>query len=229
MRQLSLQQISAFVPARALLPVACLLLPAAALAFDAGGDELSDGELSGVTGQEGISVDIEMRFNTDASGVPLASLSNCSGLSNPCRMALTFNNRPNEWLVLKDWYASAYIPKVYLDKTNAPPATTSYKDLTRFQSAAGDCLLGSGHAGACVDADINNQPAMKLSAPGNATTFENDIFLNVYIGRVAVEYGATGYLNDANGSFLGFQIRDTSVSSPQAKIDVDGEINLFGF
>lgn len=191
--------------------------------------ELPDEVLQAVSGQEGVSLDIELRLNTDAAGVPLTSLSNCSGNNNPCKLAIAFNNRPDKWLMLKDYYGTLFIPKLYIDKTTAPPAVSAYKELARFQKTNGDCLLGAGHAGNCVDADIQNHPALKLSAPGATGTFESDILANLFVGRVAIETGPTGYDNDANGTFLGLQLRDTSTSAPQARIDVDGHIAMFGF
>ncbi|MFZ5531740.1 MAG: hypothetical protein ACOY4U_11965 [Pseudomonadota bacterium] len=191
--------------------------------------ELADGVLQGIAGQEGISLDIEVRLNTDAAGVPLASLGSCTGNNNPCKLALTFNNRPDKWLMLKDYYGTLNIPKLYLNKTNAPATVSAYKDLTRFQDSAGNCLLGAGKASNCLDADIQNHPALKLSSPGATGTFESDILANLFIGRVAIETGPTGYSNDANGTFLGLQLRDTSTSAPQARIDVDGHVAMFGF
>ncbi|MFZ5722974.1 MAG: hypothetical protein ACOY33_04875 [Pseudomonadota bacterium] len=214
-----------------------LLPPAAFAAVDrvAGADqvgsmvELTDGVLQGITGQEGVSLDIELRMNTDAAGVPLSSLSSCAGNNNPCKLALAFNNRPDKWLMLKDYYGTINIPKLYINKTTAPATVSAYKDLTRFQDSAGNCLLGAGKSGNCVDADIQSHPALKLSSPGVTGTFENDILANLFIGRVAIETGATGYNNDANGTFLGLQLRDTSTSAPQARIDIDGHLALFGF
>lgn len=210
---------------------ALLLLPSFAVAVErvSGMVALADEVMQNITGQEGVSLDIEVRLNTDANGVPLTTLSSCAGNNNPCKLGIAFNNRPNLWLMLKDYYGTINIPKLYIDKTNAPATVSAYKDLTRFQDGAGGCLLGAGKTTACVDADIQNQPALKLSAPGVTGTFENDILMNLFVGRVAIESGATGYDNDANGTFLGLQLRDTSTSAPQARIDVDGHIAMFGF
>lgn len=193
--------------------------------------ELADDALQAVSGQEGASLDIELRLNTDAAGKPLASLSDCAGNNNPCKLAIAFNNRPDKWLMLKDYYGTVFIPKLYIDKTINPEAAAGspYKELARFQKSNGDCLLGAGHAGNCTDTDIQNHPALKLYAPGATGTFEDDIRANLFVGRVAIETGATGYDNDANGTFLGLQLRDTSTSAPQARIDVDGHIAMFGF
>lgn len=192
-------------------------------------EELSDDNLQNVVGREGISLDIEARLNTDSAGIPLAALGNCSGNNNPCKLALSFNNRPDKWLMLKDYYGTLFIPKLYIDKTVAPALVTAYKELSRFQNTNGDCLLGIGHAGNCTDADIQSHPALKLSAPGALNTFESDVLTNLIVGRVAIETGPTGYDNDANGTFLGLQLRDTSTSAPQARIDIDGHIAMFGF
>lgn len=198
--------------------------------------ELDDNILQSIAGREGVSLDIEVRLNTDAAGVPLASLSSCSGNNNPCKLAIAFNNRPDKWLMLKDYYGTLFIPKLYIDKTSAPATVSAYKELARFQDKNGGCLLGAGKTTACVDADIQNHPALKLSSPGATGTFESDILANLFIGRVAIETTDTsttpatpGYDRDANGTFLGLQLRDTSTSAPQAKIDVDGHIAMFGF
>lgn len=209
--------------------------------------ELEDGALQNIAGQEGVSLDIEIRLNTDAAGAPLASLDSCAGgtatAPNPCRIAIAFNNRPGKWLMLKDYYGTLNIPKLYLNKTQAPTTVSAYKDLTRFQNETGGCLLRGGKTTACVDADIAGDgtaalpphPALKLSMPGATGTFENDILVNLFIGRVAIEIDDTsttpttpGYNRDANGTFLGLQLRDTN-SARQAKIDIDGHIAMFGF
>jgi hypothetical protein len=184
---------------------------------------LDDGALSDVTGQEGVAVDLELRLNTDSAGAPLASLSSCTGTSNPCHMAIQFNNRlggSGEWLVLKDIYGKLNISNLFLDEADLS-ATSTYLDISRFKDKAGVCLITS--------CNPNGLPALAMSFPGALGTFEADINLYLNIGRVAVEYGAAGYNADANGSFLGLKISDVRAGQIQAQADVDGKVRMYGF
>lgn len=204
-------------------------------------ESLGDEELSDVSGREGIAVDMDLYLNSNpASGVsngqPLASLSNCAGIGNGCRIALQFNNRLNaggEWLVLKDVYGSMLIRNLFIDGAFSQLAASSYADSTRFLSGAGVCLPNTAvAAGSCASA-VLDKPMLQMSfqsvnaVGGNYTTFEPDLQLHLNIGRVAVEYGATGYSSDARGSFMGVLISDTQ--QLRARADIDGRVFLTGF
>lgn len=206
-------------------------------------EALEDAELSGVVAQEGIAVNFDLYLNSDpAAGVnngqPLGSLGNCTGTTsaNGCRIALQFNNRLNaggEWLVLKDVYGSMLIRNLFIDGAFSQASASVYADSTRFLSGAGVCLPSPATAaGSCASAMLN-KPMLQTSfqsaeaVGGNYTTFEPDLQLHLNIGRMAVEYGATGYSADARGSFMGILISDTQ--QLRARADIDGRIFMSGF
>lgn len=206
-------------------------------------ESLDDGALSDVTGREGIAVDMDLYLNSNpaagaSNGQPLASLGGCTGTTsaNGCRIALQFNNRLNaggEWLVLKDVYGSMLIRNLFIDGAFSPLAASSYADSNRFLSAAGVCLPNIATAAASCASAVLNKPMLQMSfqsaqaVGGNYTTFEPDLQLHLNIGRMAVEYGATGYANDNRGSFMGILISDTQ--QLRARADIDGRIFLTGF
>lgn len=206
-------------------------------------EPMTDASMASVHGRSGIAVGLEFRLNVDASGNALGS--NCGvaspdytdGVAEGCRLALNLNNRPGEWLVFKDVYMSLDLPRVYLDAActsgtasagncSGGSSSPSMADPDRFEDENGACLL-TGAAGGCVAGDVNNLPAMQFSAPGSALQFEDDILWHLNLGGMAVEYGATGYVADSNGSFLGAVLTDTG--QDQARIDIDGTIKMFGF
>lgn len=191
---------------------------------------LDDSELSGVTGQEGIALDVELRINTDASGAPLASLNDCSGVGNPCTLAVQFNNRlggGGEWLVLKDTYGLLRINNLWLDAGETPLLSSLYPNPRRFLNQDGSaCLTGQGSAPNCT---ANGLPALTMTFPGTVGVFETDVNWSLNIGRMAVQYGAEGFLpgNDNNRSFVGIRIDDRIYDN--ARIDIDGSVSLIGF
>ena len=190
---------------------------------------LDDDALANVVGQEGVALDIELRINADEDGNPLSSLGNCSGLGNPCVLALQFNNRNSgggEWLVLKDYYGVMKINSLFLDASQTPAGNGNYANPSRFFNQAGDACLASGVFPNC---NINDVPALSMSFEGDAATFEDDILWHLNVGRMAVQYGPEGYLpsNDNGKSFLGLRISDTTQN--MARIDIDGSITLTGF
>lgn len=224
------------------LALVLLLLLCAALAH-AALTVLDDGALAAVQGQTGIAVGIDFRFNTNASGnvigtgCGLASPNFTDNVSEACRLAISFNNRTNEWLVLKDYYGVLSIPEMYLDASctsgtlaggicSGGSATTHYDNPDRFEDEAGTCLL-NGNAGGCVSGDASNRPALLFSVAGNASTFESDVLWSFNASGVAMESGASGYNADQYGSFLGIRLSDTA--QPQARVDIDGRIKLIGF
>lgn len=191
---------------------------------------LDDNELSDVTGQEGIALDVELRINTDASGAPLASLNDCSGVGNPCTLAVQFNNRlggGGEWLVLKDTYGLLRVNNLWLDAGETPLLSSLYPNPRRFLSQDGSsCLTGQGSAPNCT---ANGLPALTMTFPGTVGVFETDVDWSLNIGRMAVQYGAEGFLpgNDNNRSFVGIRIDDRI--HDHARIDIDGSVSLIGF
>lgn len=210
-----------------------IALPATAM------QALDDASLEEVTGQDGIAVALELRVNADAAGNPLASLSNCAGVGNPCRLALSFANRAGEWLVIKDWYGVINIDPIYLDAGVRSDAASNpaYFDASKFADGSGNCLV-TGNPGACSVADVTSGPALVLSYPGTTLGYNpgtvtssgyDSMTMSFNLGRLAVEFDGVnpGYLNDANGSFLGATVGD--LSGGPAGAAFGGKAYVFGF
>lgn len=184
--------------------------------------ELSNDEMAEVVGFRGVGLLLELNMNTDASGVPLASLSDCAGTNNPCKLGILIANRSGgggEWLMLKDFFGRLFIDGLNVDGSFNPAAYTDYRDDNRFKNDAGTCLLA-----AC---DPRNLPALQLAFTGSPSAFENDVTIGLEVGRMSIEYGATGFNSDVNGSFLGLRVRDTA--GPTTSIDIDGKVRVYGF
>lgn len=193
--------------------VAVALLPLSAVAME----ELSQDELSGVTGQEGIRLGLELRMNTDENAQPITAgtgFTNCGSTTNltstSCRLAIQFANRVDEWVVFKNFSAYLNAPAIYLDAARTPVAATPYEDLERFRDENGVPLLASPH-------DI----------PNIAFTFPEPIQLGITIGGISVEYGATGYLNANSNSFMGLKIGNTD--GGPAVLNAEGTMQWYGF
>lgn len=226
---------------RSLLIASCLMPLGASYSAHAL-DEIQDQLLSDVTGRDGVAFELEFRVNTNASGNPIgagcgaATPNYTDGSAEACRMGLSFNNRPNEWLVLKDYYGLTKIGNLWLDSGCTSGTITAgvctggtssaFEDVTRFQGQAGNCLV-TGSAGACASGVVNSLPVFVLSFPGSSTVFESDIQASFTVGGVAVEYGASGFTADANGSFMGLKMSDTLQTN--ARFDIDGKVKVFGF
>lgn len=203
-----------------------LLCPLADAKDNAGGTQamqpLAEDEMEAVTGQVGVALLLDLRINADENGAPLASLSSCSGNGNPCRLAFKIANRESgsgEWLVLKDTWGRLFVDNLNIDGSFNPAGGTAYDNPDRFKDNGGTCLLA-----ACEPANL---PALKLSFGGATTSFENDIRIGLNLGRVAFEYGSTGYAADANGGFLGLQVRSTTQN--YTHIDIDGAMRVYGY
>lgn len=203
-----------------------LLCPLADAKDNAGGTQamqpLAEDEMEAVNGQVGVALLLDLRINTDESGAPLTSLSGCSGTGNPCRLAFKIANRESgsgEWLVLKDFFGRIFVDNLNVDGSFNPADGTAYDNPDRFKDNSGTCLVAG-----CEPANL---PALKLSFGGATTSVENDIRLGLNLGRVAVEYGSTGYAADANGGFLGLQVRSTTQN--YTHIDIDGAMRVYGY
>lgn len=209
------------------LLAALLLIPVMSVASTL--EPIGDEALAEVTGQEGVIMAITMNLNLDANGDTLPTLDNCKN-TNLCNIALQFHNRLDnggEWLVLKDVAISIKINDLYVDAAFTPAAASPYADSTRFLSRTGNCLTDSTLSAAACAEGVWNNPTVQLSFNGSYTTFESDIEIYQRIGRMAVEYGATGYKNDANGTFMGLLISDTT--QQHARLDIDGKVFISGF
>ncbi len=216
---------------------------------------IDDASMAQVVGRDGIALQIELDLNAqgDSSKTatlnndmkPLASLNGCVGTGtattegNPCRFAFEAANHTyngGEWLVFKDAYASLRIFTLLLDGSTLGSANsnTAYFDPTRFQSATGSCLLPVGCASATA---MNGLNALIFSYPAVATSYSpstglssgyTSMQMGLDIGRMSMEFGATGYNYDANtNGFLGIKMADNN--GPMAGIAVQGKAFVYGF
>lgn len=227
---------------------------------------IEDSALQAVTGQSGISLGLELDINVvdlnkdgnvDLNAGQFQPISGCglgdfsSGIPDSCRLALSFANRPGEWLVLKDYYGSLRIDNLYLDggylsDAGSDPSTF---DPTKFQDGSGNCLLGNGISCSNPNSGVGlaNLPAMVVRLPGSfsgggftptsylpaspgsggVSNGYDSLTVGLTIGGASIEYGATGYSQNNLGSFLGVKIADNN--SPYAGADVQGSAYVFGF
>lgn len=214
--------------------LAFLLIGLAASLVHAGGlQALDDQQLAEVVARDGAALDLELRINADANAQPLASLNSCSGIGNPCVLALQFDNRLSgggEWLVLKDFYTVVRLNDLLIDGTETPPSSSPFADPRRFLSQDGQtCLTGQGSGGATPTCTANSLPALKLGFPDSGSAFNADIELALNIGRASVQFGPEGFLpsSDNGRSFLGLRINDRIHDTGQLR--VGGSLSVFGF
>ena len=216
---------------------AALLLPALLVCNSSlqAMEAMAEEEMQAVSGQAGVALELGMDFNTNADGS--ISLTDCNTLAGPCRLAISFANRTDEWLVLKGYYGNFSIPTLNLDAaylSDAGNDTTLFDD-RKFRDDAGNCLLPGG---TCDTATLDSMAAMKLSLPSatgsyDPTTGTSSGYTNIAFGitltGAAVEFGAgaTGYNANANGSFLGLRVADNN--GPFTGVNVSGNAYIFGF
>lgn len=213
-------------------------------------EALDDADLAGVTGQEGVSVRLELRVNADATGAPLSGGAgdiNClSGLDGPCTFAVQFANRTNKWLVFKQYSYVLKVDNQYLDAStlnetgsnpayfNAAESLPGTAGNSRFEDRSGVCLLTS-----CDVATIQNLQAMRMSVPTTVSSYNrstrvssgyDSIQLGGTIGGLSAETIAGGAIPTNgvdNSSFLGLNIRDNNGNLGGVRLT--GNVYLFGF
>ncbi len=204
-------------------------------------EAMEEADMGSVVGRNGIAIGLDYGVNTDQTGAPLASLSNCAGAGNPCTFAYKLAARESgggTWTVFKDSYMSLKIPILnigVLPAMGTVGSTAAYFDATRFQNA-GTCLLPGA---VCTSANIDTLPALMLFYPATTTSYTpvgttggssagyTSLSLGMVVGRMALEFGATGYSNDANGSFLGARIADNNGNF--ANMAISGKAYVYGF
>lgn len=188
---------------RSILALAALLASASASA------ELlavSDEELSAVSGQQGVAVELDMKINLDpATNGPLASIP-----IGQRRFALSYNNRPDKWLVIKNYYARIFIPKLNLDGTRTDASGTPYRDLDSFKDSNGNPLL----------ANPDNIASLSIQYP-------EPLYLLFNVGGISFETGAAGYNNPSEASFLGWRLGNAN--SQLGQITPLGKMRIIGF
>lgn len=193
---------------------------------------LDEDEMALVVGREGVALDFEYGMNAGPDSQPLASLDNCQGQGNLCNLAITLNNRPDMWVMLKDMYGMMRLNTMWLDGGETDSAlanSNAHADPTRFHDQAGNCLIKPGATGAACNA--NNLPALLIQYPGSDSVFEVDVEWHLYIGRATVQHGPDSFLpvNDAPGSFMSYQITDMRGGQREAHFDYDGRVLMFGW
>ncbi len=193
---------------------------------------LEDGDLSAVSGQHGIAIDIEYRLNSDASGNALSTgFGNCQN-THLCNIAIHSNARDSaggEWLVLKDVYMSYKVNDLKLDGVFTPNVGTDYADPSRFfDSTSTTCLLNGQAASSSCATAVRNRPILQFSFPDNSG-FTADIEFHQHIGRAALQYGETGPSTDNGKSFLGVLVSDSRPGQLRSQVDIGGRAFLSGF
>lgn len=188
---------------------------------------LDDAQLAGVTGREGIALDLSLGVNMepDDNGdfVISSGLGDCDG-NVECRLALEFQGRPDKWLVLKDYHGFMEFNNLELDATTLQNSDSPHRDDQPFRDAVegGSCLLSG--------CDPNGLPALQIGYPDTQPA-ANDFSMFVEVGRLAAEFdsGTTpGYMRDAaSGSVLGF--RASRVGGGAAAMNIDGHMMVYGF
>lgn len=185
-------------------------------------EALSDEQLGGISGQEGVLLSLDYFLNSDpaADGAKLDSY--CSGNSVNCRFTWQIAGREDgeihsgltnpgsgEWLVYKDGYASLVVNKLKLDASflggaasAEPVAYEGFFNAAKFQGVDSQgeavCLLEGG----CTESNIRNTPALKTHYsnsdpgsydPGSGTvTGYNDVLFGMRFDRLAIEYDTAG-------------------------------------
>ncbi|MEH6782491.1 MAG: hypothetical protein V7688_01345 [Alcanivorax jadensis] len=222
---------------------------------------LSDDEMGSVIGQEGVLLSMEYYYNSNPATDGDALLGSgaagtfgdggCSGQNGSssladmdCRLAIQLENRSDEWLVIKNGYASIVVNRLSLDASTlgesiaTGAAYSSFFNQAKFEAVGGDCLLGAGN---CNTGYIDNMPAVRTHYPetagsynpGNGTsTGYNDVRLGIYYEGMAIEFNSVpgvqdGWQQNVNGSFLGLNIADNN--GAQAGIAFGGNFYMYGF
>lgn len=222
---------------------------------------LSDNEMEAVTGREGVLLSLEYYYNSDpgANGGALLGSGAAGTLGDggcstanggtslgdmDCRLAIQLENRDDEWLVIKNGFASLVINRLSLDAALLGDATatgasySSFFNQEKFEALDGSCLLGAGN---CTTAYIDIMPVVRTHYPETAgsynpldgtTTGYNDVLFGLYYEGMAVEYNSApgvqdGWQQNDNGSFLGLNIADNN--GPQAGIAFGGDFYMYGF
>lgn len=180
---------------------------------------------------------------------------NGASAANACSMAISTNNRPGMWLVLKDMWAVLKMHNFWIDggrvsesggvytlslpgnnvNNNTPDSYTlsnANADESRFYDAAGNCLLANKSVGSCNMAGL---PLLVMRYdPLNAANNKADVTWHLHIGRVAIQGNSTtantaapAYMTDQAGSFMTYVVSDFNQN--EANIHYGGRVLMFGF
>ena len=198
---------------------------------------MDDSALGQVQGRQGIALDLQSALNANpvpssvlpsalstsgtTYGGALSSLSSCTGVPNPCYLAIQLEGRPNQWLTFKDSYLDMLVNNLQLNVGALVNDTTGsgyFNSNVFYNLATGpgtqaspaiQCALS-----ACTTTVINGLHALQLSfhcpVPSTSTstcqattmpsyssstkdsTGYTDIQISESIGRAAVEFTTPG-------------------------------------
>lgn len=167
---------------------------------------LSEDEMSGVSGAQGVVLELKLRNNTSSTSAPLDCVV-VIGNPNPCRMGLEFAARSGIWLMLKEYFGTVHLKDIRMDAGFMPAANTAYYDAARFKDVAGANLIPG--------ANPINLPTILMTYPATDAQGTYDDFLSyLNIGRAWLEYdiGAiSGYNRDTTlDSALSMRLADSS-------------------
>lgn len=226
------------------------VLLSASLAHASELQPLDDGDLGQVVAREGVSLDFFYRMNANEDGSPVAALNDCqtegAGNPNPCAIAITVDQRPGMWVMMKDMYGVQKVNSLWMDGGRMEDdggtlklrtvhglsdLSNRHADPTRFHDESGNCMLKPGAVG--NDCNVSNLPALVMQYGNTDGSFlQPDVEWSLNIGRVTVQYdvGATpAYMLDQPGSFMSYKIGDFRGVNHPAEIFYDGAVLMYGF
>lgn len=220
------------------LTLALLLLSTYSVAADL--TPLSEAELSDVSGQQGVLINLLLRNNVNASNAPMgctapASVTATSLATNPCRLGLEFAARAGKWLMLKEYYGTFQVKDLRMDGTSLPTSNTAYWDVNRFD--INDGVPGCGATPLLPACNPKGLSAMAFTYPGADAPGTYDDFLSyLNIGRVWLEFDAAGppvvpgyKLDTSLNSFLGVRMSDSRMVNEPAHTRFVGTGYVYGF
>lgn len=190
---------------------------------------LSEDALSSISGQEGIAMNLEIAINSTVSGNTVTPTA-CPANTADCRLAFQLNDRTNQWIVLKDYYGLIRLNKVWLDAATSDASASAY-----VYSSASDPVLVAVPNRFPSGINFYSQPMVQLSydhsSLGASTSFYGDAAIYLNASRMTMEFGTTGYLNNAvTGSALALKMADgPNAVNGAAQIRFDGKMQMSGF
>lgn len=226
------------------------MLWTAGLTQASGLQPLDDRALGQVIAREGVALDFFYRMNANSDGSPVAALNNCqtegAGNPNPCAIAITVDQRPGMWIMMKDMYGVQNVHSLWLDGGRYEESgsilslrtvhglntlSNRHADPTRFHDELGNCMIKPGATGSACN--VTGLPSLVMQYGNTNDSFTvPDVEWSLNIGRVAVQYdvGATpAYMLDQTGSFMSYNIGDFRGAYHPAEIFYDGRVLMFGF
>ncbi len=228
------------------------LLPTMAAAVINDMQPLSEEAMSGISGQQGVALNIELRINMKEDGQPVdpSECPNVGALTggSSCRLGLMLSDLPGAWITLKGFRGMNKFTNIRLDASTFG-GNSIHRDITTYMGGY----------------NPNNKPAIAVTAGNWATactplataacnTYLNtplylDYITGLSLERLSAEFdlGATpGYMRDAvAGAPISLRLAhgNSLVPDPNnppnvifgpygnepAKIRLDGQFQLHGF